>query len=169
MSRSLCVNVSYGILRIATAVNMKPAARHNGDHRACNPNVSDQTRSTAMEIAAMCDSAMISRKEELTLPPWLRFIATLLNSPNRILLQMGSSEPAGMSRREYGAISVPPYHGNSGTVHSKNNLPHRCEGEKRVASCAYLSTTPRLQIRRARAGADLRFLRSAISRRDLGE
>jgi hypothetical protein len=108
-----------------------------------------------METAAMWDSAKISRKEGLTLPPWVRTIATPLNSPDGILLRLGSSKPAGMSRRGYSAISCPPHHGNSATrrrftektISRKEAMSHRRAKENRFIFLAS-SSTLRLCVKR---------------------
>jgi hypothetical protein len=53
------VEETYGIPRIATAVTKKSAAGANRDQSALNPQSKDQTKSTAMATAEMCDPAKI--------------------------------------------------------------------------------------------------------------
>jgi hypothetical protein len=57
--RPIDVEETYGIPRIDTAVTKKSAAGTNRDQSALNPQSNDQTKSTAMATAEMCDSAKI--------------------------------------------------------------------------------------------------------------
>jgi len=51
---------------IAAAVNRYSATRRDGPNNACNAEIIDQSRSTAMAAAEMWDSANIPRRVALT-------------------------------------------------------------------------------------------------------
>ena len=66
MTLSATLNKTNGKSRIAAAVNRYSVTRRDGPNNACNAEIIDQSRSTAMAAAEMWDSANTPRRVALT-------------------------------------------------------------------------------------------------------